>query len=146
VPFCVAAALRAGDGRGKRMKQRILMIEDEEGLVLTISDRLISEGYEVDSSGDGDERCGQEGEREEGPLEEEARQEACCRESDASSAPRDAQVPQDGRAQVHEGRDRRPLGTVIFIDTSTFVAVLANERVGLKATGVRGEHAVPAEK
>lgn len=36
------------------MKQRILMIEDEEGLVLTISDRLIAEGYEVDSSGDGD--------------------------------------------------------------------------------------------
>ncbi len=31
------------------------MIEDEEGLVLTISDRLISEGYQVDSSGDGDE-------------------------------------------------------------------------------------------
>ena len=34
------------------MTQRILLIEDEPGLVLTLSDRLISEGYTVDSAPD----------------------------------------------------------------------------------------------
>ena len=36
------------------MKQRILMVEDEPGLVLTLCDRLMSEGYEVDSREDGE--------------------------------------------------------------------------------------------
>lgn len=36
------------------MKQRILMVEDEPGLVLTLSDRLMSEGYDVDSREDGE--------------------------------------------------------------------------------------------
>jgi two-component system alkaline phosphatase synthesis response regulator PhoP len=35
------------------MKSRILLVEDEPGLVLTISDLLTSEGYEVDSATDG---------------------------------------------------------------------------------------------
>jgi len=33
---------------------RILLVEDESGLVLTLTDRLLSEGYEVDSCDDGD--------------------------------------------------------------------------------------------
>jgi len=35
------------------MKQRILLIEDEEDLRMTLTDRLESEGYGVQSSGDG---------------------------------------------------------------------------------------------
>ncbi len=35
------------------MKTRILLIEDEPGLVLTLSDRFRSEGYEVESAGEG---------------------------------------------------------------------------------------------
>jgi two-component system alkaline phosphatase synthesis response regulator PhoP len=35
------------------MNQRILMIEDEPGLRLTLGDRLISEGYRVDTASDG---------------------------------------------------------------------------------------------
>ena len=35
------------------MKKRILLIEDEPGLVLTLSDRLRSEGYEVESALEG---------------------------------------------------------------------------------------------
>jgi two-component system alkaline phosphatase synthesis response regulator PhoP len=35
------------------MKKRILLIEDEPGLVLTLSDRLRSEGYAVKSAGEG---------------------------------------------------------------------------------------------
>lgn len=34
--------------------KRILLIEDEEGLVMTLTDRLISEGYLVDAAADGD--------------------------------------------------------------------------------------------
>ncbi len=33
---------------------RLLLVEDEPGLQLTLSDRLISEGYQVDTAGDGD--------------------------------------------------------------------------------------------
>ena len=33
---------------------RILLVEDEPGLVLTLTDRLENEGYQVDHSGDGD--------------------------------------------------------------------------------------------
>ena len=36
------------------MSARILLIEDEAGLVLTLTDRLESEGYSVESAGDGD--------------------------------------------------------------------------------------------
>jgi two-component system alkaline phosphatase synthesis response regulator PhoP len=35
------------------MAQRILLIEDEAGLVMALGDRLRSEGYEVESAGDG---------------------------------------------------------------------------------------------
>jgi len=35
------------------MKKRILLVEDEPGLVLTLTDRLHSEGYEVESAGEG---------------------------------------------------------------------------------------------
>ncbi len=35
------------------MPVKILMIEDETGLVMTVGDRLVSEGYEFDSSPDG---------------------------------------------------------------------------------------------
>jgi len=36
------------------MAKRILLVEDEPGLQLTLSDRLRSEGYEVETAGDGD--------------------------------------------------------------------------------------------
>jgi len=36
------------------MSSRILLIEDEPGLVMTVSDLLAAEGYEVDSAQDGD--------------------------------------------------------------------------------------------
>jgi two-component system, OmpR family, alkaline phosphatase synthesis response regulator PhoP len=36
------------------MSSRILLVEDEPGLLVTISDLLASEGYEVDSAGDGE--------------------------------------------------------------------------------------------
>jgi two-component system alkaline phosphatase synthesis response regulator PhoP len=36
------------------MSSRILLIEDEPGLVMTISDLLSAEGYEVESAGDGE--------------------------------------------------------------------------------------------
>ncbi len=35
------------------MRSRILLIEDEPGLVITLSDLLYAEGYEVESAGDG---------------------------------------------------------------------------------------------
>jgi two-component system alkaline phosphatase synthesis response regulator PhoP len=34
--------------------RRLLLVEDEPGLVLTLSDRLTREGYDVESSGDGE--------------------------------------------------------------------------------------------
>jgi len=36
------------------MSKRILLVEDEPGLVMTLTDRLIREGYEVESAGDGE--------------------------------------------------------------------------------------------
>ena len=36
------------------MKKRILLIEDEPGLVLTLTDRLTSEGYHVEAAADGE--------------------------------------------------------------------------------------------
>ena len=35
--------------------RRILLVEDEPSLVLTLSDRLLSEGYQVETAGDGEE-------------------------------------------------------------------------------------------
>ncbi len=35
------------------MSKRVLLVEDEPGLVLTLSDRLASEGYKVESASDG---------------------------------------------------------------------------------------------
>jgi len=37
-----------------QLKRRILLVEDEESLVLTLRDRLESEGYEVECAADGD--------------------------------------------------------------------------------------------
>jgi len=37
------------------MKKKILLVEDEPGLQITIRDRLISEGYTVETAGDGQE-------------------------------------------------------------------------------------------
>ena len=39
-------------GRQEVMTQRILLVEDEPGLVMTLSDRLTSEGYTVEMAGD----------------------------------------------------------------------------------------------
>ena len=36
------------------MARRILLVEDEPSLVLTVSDRLLAEGYEVEAAGDGE--------------------------------------------------------------------------------------------
>jgi two-component system alkaline phosphatase synthesis response regulator PhoP len=36
------------------MNKRILLVEDEPGLVMTLTDRLRSEGYAVETAGDGD--------------------------------------------------------------------------------------------
>jgi len=36
------------------MSKRILLVEDEPGLVLTLSDRLTSEGYQIESARDGE--------------------------------------------------------------------------------------------
>jgi two-component system, OmpR family, alkaline phosphatase synthesis response regulator PhoP len=36
---------------------KILLIEDEEGLIFTLTDRLVSEGYEVTSAADGQAGC-----------------------------------------------------------------------------------------
>jgi len=36
------------------MKRTILLVEDEPSLILTLSDRLLSEGYEVETVGDGE--------------------------------------------------------------------------------------------
>src|SRR5436190_149038 len=36
------------------MNQRILIVEDEPGLVITLSDRLVNEGYEVQVATDGE--------------------------------------------------------------------------------------------
>ncbi|MFY9226012.1 MAG: response regulator transcription factor [Blastocatellia bacterium] len=36
------------------MSKRILLVEDELGLVLTLTDRLVSEGYQVEDARDGD--------------------------------------------------------------------------------------------
>ena len=35
------------------MSKRILLVEDEPGLVLTLTDRLTADGYQVESVGDG---------------------------------------------------------------------------------------------
>src|SRR4029079_13788961 len=47
------AAAPKGNKDGRLMASRILMVEDEPGLVMTVSDRLRAEGHEVDEVGDG---------------------------------------------------------------------------------------------
>ena len=41
-------------GNGLTGERRILLVEDEPSLALTVSDRLLSEGYQVETAGDGD--------------------------------------------------------------------------------------------
>jgi len=48
-----AARPRPGGG-ASRVAPRILLVEDEESLVLTLSDRLLAEGYRVEACGDGE--------------------------------------------------------------------------------------------
>ena len=52
----IAQGARRGGCREARvaMMPRVLLIEDEAGLRLTLSDRLRSEGYQVDAAGDGE--------------------------------------------------------------------------------------------
>ena len=38
----------------KRIAPRVLLVEDEESLVLTLVDRLVAEGYRVEARGDGE--------------------------------------------------------------------------------------------
>lgn len=47
------APRRDGDRR-TRVAPRILLVEDEASLVLTLTDRLVAEGYEVEARGDGE--------------------------------------------------------------------------------------------
>src|SRR6266508_4487413 len=47
--------MRQGDGTGEMTAvPRVLLVEDEAGLRLTLSDRLVSEGYAVDTASDGE--------------------------------------------------------------------------------------------
>ena len=46
-----------------RVAPRILLVEDEESLVLTLSDRLLAEGYEVEAHGDGEAALARVGEQ-----------------------------------------------------------------------------------
>lgn len=50
----VARALKRNNTTGCPMNERILLIEDEAGLVLTLTDRLKSEGYRVETATDGE--------------------------------------------------------------------------------------------
>lgn len=45
--------LRKDGNAGAAVRRRILLVEDEPSLVLTLSDRLVAEGYEVETAGDG---------------------------------------------------------------------------------------------
>ncbi len=38
---------------GPAVRRRLLLVEDEPSLVLTLSDRLVAEGYDVETAGDG---------------------------------------------------------------------------------------------
>jgi two-component system, OmpR family, alkaline phosphatase synthesis response regulator PhoP len=42
----------------KRIAPRVLLVEDEESLVLTLTDRLVAEGYRVTARGDGESALG----------------------------------------------------------------------------------------
>ncbi|HEY3171046.1 MAG TPA: response regulator transcription factor [Thermoanaerobaculia bacterium] len=46
--------MRTNGAPAERIARRILLVEDEPSLVTTLSDRLRSEGYEVESVGDGE--------------------------------------------------------------------------------------------
>src|SRR6185436_15991281 len=45
--------LRKAGETGATVRRRLLLVEDEPSLVLTLSDRLVAEGYEVETAGDG---------------------------------------------------------------------------------------------
>lgn len=45
--------LRKEGETGAAVRRRILLVEDEPSLVLTLSDRLAAEGYDVETAGDG---------------------------------------------------------------------------------------------
>ncbi len=51
---CIAAFLVTGTTGQQLEKMRVLLVEDEEGLVLTLTDRLRSEGFDVVSAKDGE--------------------------------------------------------------------------------------------
>ena len=40
--------------RSPRAERRLLLVEDEPGLQLTLTDRLVAEGYSVETAGDGE--------------------------------------------------------------------------------------------
>ena len=46
--------MKANGAAAERIARRILLVEDEPSLVTTLSDRLRSEGYDVESIGDGE--------------------------------------------------------------------------------------------
>ena len=48
------SSLPQSDGSVRRVAPRILLVEDEASLVLTLSDRLVAEGYRVEARGDGE--------------------------------------------------------------------------------------------
>src|SRR5206468_3714100 len=48
------ALFNPDSGGGMMPVSRILLVEDEPGLLLTLTDRLISQGYEVASESDGE--------------------------------------------------------------------------------------------
>jgi two-component system, OmpR family, alkaline phosphatase synthesis response regulator PhoP len=41
-------------GTTRRLTRRVLLVEDEPSLVRTLTDRMVSEGYQVDPAGDGE--------------------------------------------------------------------------------------------
>ncbi len=45
--------LRKAGETGTAVRRRLFLVEDEPSLVLTLSDRLVAEGYEVETAGDG---------------------------------------------------------------------------------------------
>jgi two-component system alkaline phosphatase synthesis response regulator PhoP len=50
----VASPPKSGGDGVRRVAPRILLVEDEASLVLTLSDRLVAEGYRVEARGDGE--------------------------------------------------------------------------------------------
>ena len=67
-----------------RASKRILIVEDEPGLVLTLTDRLKAEGYAVDAVSDGDDAVG----RARAIASISSSSTSCCREKTASTSVR----------------------------------------------------------